>query len=77
MAEQNQPLYSGPLLLLPAVLLFGFAILEKALSLFGGHVPFVYVRPVQLLGWAVVLLTFEIALTLRQILEQLVANRQD
>jgi len=77
MAEQNQPLYSGPLLLLPAVLLFGFAILEKALNLFGANVPFVHVAPSWLLNWAVVLLTFEIALTLRQILEQLVANRQD
>ncbi len=77
MEEQNQRLYSGPLLLLPAVLIFGLAILEKVLSLFGGHVPFVYVRPVQLLGWAVVLLTFEIALTLRQILEQIVTSRRD
>jgi len=77
MAEQNQQLYSGPLLLLPAVLVFGFAILEKALNLFGTNVPFINVRTIQLLSWAVVLLTFEIALTLRQILEQLVASRQD
>ena len=77
MAQQSQQLYSGPVLLLPAVLLFGFAILEKALNLFGTNVPFVNVFPSQLLNWAVVLLAFEIALTLRQILEQLVANRHD
>lgn len=77
MAEQSRPLYSGPVLLLPAVLLFGFAILEKVLNLFGASVPFVDVYPSWLLNWAVVLLTFEIAMTLRQILEQLVANRSD
>ena len=77
MAEQNQQLYSGPLLLLPAVLVFGFAILEKALNLFGANVPFISVHPSQLLNWAVVLLTFEIALTLRQILEQIMAKLQD
>jgi hypothetical protein len=62
-------LYSGPVLLAPAVLLFGFAILEKALNLLGTSVPFVDVFPSQLLNWAVVLLMFEIALTLRQMLE--------
>ena len=77
MAQQSQQLYSGPVLLLPAVLLIGFAILEKALNLFGTNGPFVNVFPSQLLNWAVVLLAFEIALTLRQILEQLVANRHD
>ena len=56
-------------LLAPAVLLFGFAILEKALNLLGTSVPFVDVFPSQLLNWAVVLLMFEIALTLRQMLE--------
>jgi hypothetical protein len=50
-------------------LLFGFAILEKALNLLGTSVPFVDVFPSQLLNWAVVLLMFEIALTLRQMLE--------
>ncbi len=77
MAVQNQPLYSGPVLLLPAVLLFGFAILEKVLNMFGASVPFVDVYPSWALNWAVVLLTFEIALTLRQILEQLAGDRHD
>jgi hypothetical protein len=74
MAQSSQPLYSGPILLIPAVLVFGFAILEKALNLVGLSVPFVDVFPRQLLEWAVVLLMFEIALTLRQMLEQDVAE---
>ena len=69
MAAKSPQIYSGPVLLLPAVLVFGFAILEKALNLFGTNVPFISVFPRQLLNWAVVLLVFEIAFTLRQILE--------
>ena len=69
MAQPSPSLYSGPVLLAPAVLLFGFVILEKALNLLGTSVPFVDVFPSQLLNWAVVLLMFEIALTLRQMLE--------
>ena len=77
MAQSSPSLYSGPVLLAPAVLLFGFAILEKALNLLGTSVPFVNVFPSQLLNWAVVLLMFEIALTLRQMLEMQVADRRD
>jgi len=51
--------------------------LEKALNLLGTSVPFVNVFPSQLLNWAVVLLMFEIALTLRQMLEMQVADRRD
>lgn len=70
MAQPNQPLYSAPILLIPASLLFGFAIVEKSLNLFGHNIPLINVFPRQLLDWAVVLLMFEIALTLRQMLEQ-------
>lgn len=77
MAQSSPSLYSGPVLLAPAVLLFGFGILEKALNLLGTSVPFVDVFPRQLLNWAVVLLMFEIALTLRQMLEMQVADRRD
>ena len=69
MAEPRRPLYSGPILIIPAMLLFGLAIVEKTLNLIGFSMPVVDVYPRQLLEWAVVLLVFEIALTLRQSLE--------
>ena len=69
MAEPRRPIYSGPILIIPAILLFGLAVVEKLLNLVGLGIPVVDVWPRQLLDWAVVLLIFEIALTLRQMLE--------
>ena len=77
MPEPRRPLYTGPILIVPAVLLFGMAVLEKTLNLVGASIPFVDVFPRQLLEWAVVLLVFEIAFTLRQTLEYLTEARQE
>lgn len=77
MAEVRRPLYSGPILIVPAMLLFGLAILEKLLNLVSLNIPVIDVYPRQLLEWAVVLLVFEIALTLRQTLELLWARIED
>lgn len=75
MAMQREPLYSAPVFLGTAFLLFGLAILEKALNLVGLSVPFIGVFPRQVLDWAVTLLMFEIALTLRQLVELRRARR--
>jgi energy-coupling factor transporter transmembrane protein EcfT len=66
----NQPgLYTAPVFLGTAFLLFGVALIEKLLNLFGASIPVINVFPSQVLGWAVTLLMFEIALTLRQLVE--------
>jgi hypothetical protein len=52
-----------------AFLLFGIAIVEKLLNLVGLGIPIVDVYPNQILSWAITLLIFEIALTLRQLVE--------
>jgi len=62
-------LYTAPVFLGTAFLLFGLALIEKFLNLFGGSIPFVSIFPRQVLDWAVTLLIFEIALTLRQFVE--------
>ena len=62
-------LYSAPVFLGAAFLLFGLAALEKFLNLFGASIPFLDIFPRQVLDWAVTLLVFEIALTLRQLVE--------
>lgn len=77
MPEPRRPLYSGPILIIPAVLLFGLAVVEKVLNLVGGSIPMVNVYPRQLLEWAMMLLVFEIAFTLRQTLEYLTEARRD
>lgn len=61
--------YIAPVFLGTAFLLFGFALVEKVLNLFGTSLPIVRVYPRQLLEWAVMLLMFEVALTLRQLVE--------
>jgi len=61
--------FTAPIFLGTAFLVFGIAILEKLLNLVGWSLPFVNVYPRQLLDWAVALLMFEIALTLRQMIE--------
>lgn len=69
MTDTRDRFYSAPVFLGTAFLLFGLAVLEKVLNLFGGSIPFVGVYPRQVLEWAVILLMFEIALTLRQLVE--------
>jgi len=69
MTPQRESFYSAPVFLGTAFLLFGLAILEKALNLVGWSIPIINVFPSQVLGWAVTLLAFEIALTLRQLVE--------
>jgi hypothetical protein len=68
-----QPEKSGtlhaPVFIAIAFFVFGLAILEKVLNVFGAGIPFTNVFPRQLLDWAVALLVFDIALTLRQLLE--------
>ena len=71
MAEPRRELYSGPILIVPAVLLFLLALVEKALNLVDLNIPVLDVYPRQLLEWAMILLVFEIAVTLRQTLELL------
>jgi hypothetical protein len=61
--------YTAPVFLGTAFLLFGMAAIEKVLNLFGGSIPLVDVFPRQILDWAVTVLVFEIALTLRQMVE--------
>lgn len=61
--------FTAPIFLGTAFLVFGIAIVEKLLNLVGWSLPFVSVFPRQLLDWAVALLMFEIALTLRQLIE--------
>jgi hypothetical protein len=61
--------FTAPVFLGTAFLLFGVALVEKALNLVGWSLRLADVEPYQLLDWAVVLLMFEIALTLRQMIE--------
>lgn len=74
MARSTPSLFTAPVLLGPAFLLFALAIIEKALNLFGGSIPVLTVFPRQLLDWAVVLLMFEIALTLRQVYDRMLSK---
>jgi len=62
-------MYTSPVFLGTAFLLFGVALLEKIFNLFGGNIPLLHVFPRQVLEWAVIVLMFEIALTLRQLVE--------
>jgi len=77
MTTPRESFYSAPIFLGTAFLLFGIAILEKALNLVGWSIPLIDVFPSQVLGWAVTLLAFEIALTLRQLVELQRTDRQD
>ena len=74
MARSAPILFTAPVFLGPAFLLFALAIIEKALNLVGGSIPVLTVYPRQLLDWAVVLLMFEIALSLRQVYERMLAK---
>jgi hypothetical protein len=52
------------------------AIVEKLLNMVGWSLPFVDVFPRQLVDWAVALLVFEIALSLRQLVDMVLESRQ-
>ena len=67
--NQKAQVYTAPVFLGAAFLVFGVAGVEKALNVLGTSIPFTSVFPHQLLNWVVVLLIFEIALTLRQTFE--------
>jgi hypothetical protein len=75
MTTTSSRLFTAPIFLGTAFLVFGLAILEKALNLVGWGLPFGGVYPRQLLDWAVALLMFEIALMLRQIIEMWLEDR--
>ena len=74
MAKRSSPLFTAPVFLAPAFLVFAMAIIEKVLNIFGGHIPLLNVFPRQLLDWATVLILFEIAVSLRQMFEYMLAK---
>lgn len=63
---EKQDRFTAPWLFISAVFVFGLALFEKGLNLLGMSMPLTSVYPRQLLEWAVTLLIFDIALTLRQ-----------
>lgn len=69
MSQGREDVFTAPLLLATAVLLLGLAIIEKGLNIIGSSIPVLTVYPRQLLDWAVVLLILDIALSIRQVLE--------
>jgi hypothetical protein len=75
MTTGSSRLFTAPIFLGTAFLVFGLAIIEKLLNAVGWSLPFVSVFPRQLLGWATTLLTFEIALMLRQMIELWLEDR--
>jgi hypothetical protein len=75
MTTGSSRLFTAPIFLGTAFLVFGLAIVEKLLNVVGWSLPFVGVFPNQLLGWATTLLMFEIALMLRQMIELWLEDR--
>jgi len=73
----RSPLFNAPVFLGSAFFLFGLAIVEKFLDLFGLRIPLVNVYPHQLLDWAITLLVFEIALSVRQLIEMRLGEGRD
>jgi hypothetical protein len=67
--QKKEQLFTAPVFLATAFFIFGLAIIEKFLNVLGLSIPFTTVFPRQLLSWAVTLLIFDIALTLRQMME--------
>ena len=65
----KQDRFTAPWLFATAVFCFALAFLEKGLNLIGMSLPLTEVYPRQLLDWAVALLIFDIALTLRQLID--------
>jgi hypothetical protein len=76
MSRPASAAYTAPVFLGTAIFVFVLAIVEKTLNLVGGSIPIVTVFPRQLLDWAVVLLMFEIALSLRVLSERLLAQSE-
>ncbi|HXY19809.1 MAG TPA: hypothetical protein VEH83_07405 [Gemmatimonadales bacterium] len=76
MAAQS-PQFHAPIFLGAAFFVFGLAILEKVLNLFNWTLPWVGVFPRQLLDWAVALIMFEIALSVRQLIEMRLEERNE
>jgi len=74
MAAQR-PHYHAPIFLGAAFFVFGIAILQKVLSLFHTNIPLMYNFPRTLLDWAVALIMFEIALSVRQLIELMIEDR--
>ncbi len=73
----RRPLFNAPVFLGSAFFLFALAIVEKALNLFGWRIPLVDVYPRQVLDWAITLLVFEIALSVRQLVEMRLGEGSD
>jgi len=69
MTQEARELFTAPWLFASAVLVFALALIEKGLNVIGMSIPLTDVFPSQLLGWSVTLLIFDIALTLRQMLQ--------
>jgi hypothetical protein len=67
--------FTAPVFLGTAFLLFAVAIVEKVLNVMGWSLRLLDIEPYQLLDWAVVLLMFEIALMLRQMIELWIEHR--
>jgi hypothetical protein len=67
--------FTAPWLFAAAVFVFSLALIEKGLNLVGLSIPLTTVFPRQLLDWAVTLLIFDIALTLRQSLDRTPTER--
>jgi len=70
-AKSVRPLFQGPLFLGTAFLLMGVSMLQKVLYLFHTSIPFLDANARTILDWAAILLVFEIALTLRQLVERI------
>ena len=70
-------MFSAPVFLGTAFLLFAIAIVQKLLSVLGWTLNPEMVYPRQLLDWALVLLMFEVALTLRQLVELRLDDRRE
>jgi hypothetical protein len=70
------PQFHAPIFLGAGFFVMAVAVLEKFLNLFGWSIPFVGVFPRQLLDWAVALMVFEIALSVRQLIELRLEERR-
>jgi hypothetical protein len=69
MSQGREDVFTAPVILAVALFVFAMAIVEKGLNIIGTSLPFLDVYPRQLLDWVVVLLILDIALSLRQMLE--------
>ena len=76
MVRQAPAAYTAPVFLGTAMFVFALAIIEKTLNMVGSSIPVVTVYPRQLLDWAVVLLMFEIALSVRVLAERMLTKSE-